>query len=168
MTLTYFCDTPDLSLPDKERIKIRTYTTEVPSSIDFTAPYKLHFKNHADGSISTKQSFEGGFHELLDLTRKSTGLDISPMMAMSYVRSHYVLPDNEDIRVTVDENIVFHRVEYSQLTAFYTYDTIFLEIKFNPDSVEMSTLVENILMTIDYQEAESKKTIMYNMYKKSS
>lgn len=164
ITLTYFCDTPNFTLPKQERVKIRTYTTSIPEKIDKAAPYKLNFKVHLEKSVSKKESFEGAYDESIVLAKEKISDDIRPMMAMSYKRSHYTLPENSDIRVTFDEDIHFHRMDGETLSEFYEYKTILLELKYNPESTESLETAEKLLSLLDYKDSESKKITMYRVY----
>lgn len=165
LTLTYFCDTSELSLPDDTRVKIRTYTDHVPDMINIEAPYKLNFKQHLEKSVSKKESFDGSFEKLLEIARVKTDLDIIPMMAMSYTRSHYIHPDISEIRITIDENVAFHKVENNKLIQFFDYNNIVLEIKYNPSSEKASVIIEELLSSIDHEISFSKKITMYEQYR---
>jgi len=165
ITLTYFCDTKDLSLPDNERIKIRTYVTQLPSSINFEEVYKLNFKTHKDRSVSEKEVFEGTFKDLLKRASRKFSMDIIPVMAMSYKRSHFVVPENTDIRVTLDQDIIFHKIVDEKLIEFHKHEPNVLEIKYNPLSSQSCDLAKEILSSVEYKESDSKKNSMYKIYK---
>ena len=67
----------------------------------------MSFKTNNPDSTSKKEKFEGAFHELIELASERFDQEILPLMAMSYTRTQFIIPDNPDIRATVDEKYYF-------------------------------------------------------------
>jgi hypothetical protein len=164
-TLTYFCDTEDMDMPKNERVKIRTYVKEIPDSIDFDADYKLNFKFHLKKSVSKKKSYKGRFDELLEKAKNAKDLDLKPILAMSYHRKHFTINENDDIRITIDYDIKFHKVEDGSLSLFHELDHNVVEIKLNADSEKAKNIEKMLLNSSDYQNTGSKKITMYKIYR---
>jgi hypothetical protein len=102
--------------------------------------------------------------EMIKFASKKTGLDIKPMFAMSYRRSHYVINGKNDIRITIDNNIAFHRIVKDKLEEFHKVDRPLIEIKLNPNSKEAIKIKKDILDSLDHKETVSKKITMYKIY----
>ncbi len=121
---TIYFDTDDNELPLTQSVRIRSYLSQLPGSPltdghrinEWTANYGEgeYYIDFKETKLDRKHKIRKRartFDQAINIVRERSELPLRPIIIVYYHRNHYTNPDNEDIRMTIDDNIEYFWIE---------------------------------------------------------
>lgn len=178
---TIYFDTDDNELPLTQSVRIRSYLSQLPQSplteghrIDeWTADYGKgeYYVDFKETKLDRKHKIReraGTFDEAVRIIRDRSDSCLRPVMVVYYHRNHYTNPNNEDIRMTIDDNIEYFWIEQDGSCSDLGREDEYVrfEVKINDGDSKLQRELESIVSESHLIPSISKRFTCHGLFRR--